>query len=317
MTDVNSGYSLSKISLHSCMSIPERSYAFRHKLISALRDWDIKGIRRLSVSLPKMLLPAPESVGKHVLKTIHGVKMLIDPSIDQGVELSLFETGTYEKGTIQLLRKYLSKGSAFLDIGANIGLMSVIASEYVGEKGVVYAVEANPNTVPILQANIDLNDRKNVEVIPVALSDTSGTAVLFENWEVNRGGASLISQGTEEKGIEVKVERLDDLFDENTPIRLVKIDVEGFEPQVIRGGMNWFRKQQPVFIIEVSEKREKETGPSPAEVMALVQTIGEYRFYKQKGSKERRGKLIEIKTPADLPHHDNMICIPQKEADQK
>lgn len=296
------------------MSIPKRSFLFRHQLISTLRDLDIKGIRRLSVSLPKRILPDPKSVGKHILKTIHGVEMLIDPSIDNGVELSLFETGTYEKGTIQLLEKYLKTGSAFLDIGANIGLMSVLASKYVGANGIVYAVEANPKTVPILQANIDLNACKNVELIPVALSDTSGTAVLFENWEVNRGGASLISQSSEEQGIEVKMERLDDLFDENTPIHLVKIDVEGFEPQVIRGGMNWFQKQQPVFIIEVSEKREKEVGPSPAEVMELVRTIGEYSFYKQKGTKERRGKLIEIRSVADLPNHDNIICIPKKES---
>ncbi len=277
------------------MSIPERSFLFRHKLISSLRDWDIKGIRRLSVTLPKLLLPNPKSVGKHVLKTIHGVKMMIDPSLDKGVELSLFETGTYEKGTIQFMENYLKPGSRFLDIGANIGLMSVIASKIVGKSGIVYAVEANPGTVPILQTNLELNNCKNVEVLPIALSDVQGTAFLFENWEVNRGGASLISQGDNQAGIEVKMERLDDLFDENTTIDLVKIDVEGFEPQVIRGGMNWFKKQLPVFIIEVSEKREKEVGPSPAEIWKLVQTIGNYRFYKQKGTKERQGKLIEIR----------------------
>jgi FkbM family methyltransferase len=294
------------------MSIPEKSFLARHKLISALRDWDVKGIRRLSVSLPKLLLPDPKSVGKHVLKTIHGVKMMIDPSLDTGVELSLFETGTYEKGTIQLLKKYLKPGSSFLDIGANIGLMSVIASKIVRKEGIVYAVEANPGTVAILQANIDLNKCKNIELLPIALSDTRGTALLFENWEVNRGGASLISQSDNQKGVEVKMECLDDLFDEQTKIDLVKIDVEGFEPQVIRGGMNWFKKQLPVFIIEVSEKREKEIGPSPAEIWKLVRTIGDYRFYKQKGTKERRGKLIEIKTENELPKHDNIICVPLK-----
>lgn len=295
------------------MSIPNRSFLFRHQLISTLRDLDIKGIRRLSVSLPKLLLPDPKSVGKHVLKTIHGVKILIDPSIDKGVELSLFETGTYEKGTIQLLKKYLKPGFVFLDIGANIGLMSVIASKYVGENGMVYAVEANPNTVSILQANIELNNCKNIELIPVALSDEKGSALLFENWEVNRGGASLISQSDEQQGVEVKMELLDELFDENTRVHLVKIDVEGFEPQVIRGGMTWFKKQQPIFIIEVSEKREKEVGPSPTAILQLVQTIGNYSFYKQKGTKERKGKLIEIKSKEDLPSHDNIICIPLKQ----
>jgi FkbM family methyltransferase len=295
------------------MSIPERSFLFRHKLISALRDWDVKGIRRLSVTLPKILLPNPKSAGKHILKTIHGVKMMIDPALDQGVELSLFETGTYEKGTIQFLEEYLKPGFSFLDIGANIGLMSVIASKAVGEKGIVYAVEANPATVPILQTNIELNNCKNIELLPIALSDVQGKALLFENWEVNRGGASLISQSDDQKGVEVKMERLDDLFAESTTIDLVKIDVEGFEPQVIRGGMNWFKKQLPVFIIEVSEKREKEIGPSPKEIMELVQTIGRYTFYKHKGTKERRGKLIEIKSVHELPGHDNIICIPLKQ----
>jgi FkbM family methyltransferase len=294
------------------MSIPNRSFLFRHKLISALRDWDVKGIRRLSVSLPKLLLPDPKAVGKHVLKTIHGVKVLIDPAVDNGVELSLFETGTYEKGTIQFLEKYLRPGSRFLDIGANIGLMSVIASKCVGEKGIVYAVEANPGTVSILQMNIELNHCKNVEVLPVALSDTTGTALLFENWQVNRGGASLISQSAGQQGIEVKMERIDDLFRDDTTIDLVKIDVEGFEPQVIRGGMNLFKKQLPVFIIEVSEKREKEAGPSPLEIMELIKTIGQYDFFKHKGTKERRGRLIKIEQAQDLPDHDNIICIPSK-----
>lgn len=292
------------------MSIPERSFFLRHKLISALRDWDVKGIRRLSVSLPKILLPDPKSAGRHVLQTIHGVKILIDPSLDQGVELSLFETGTYEKGTIQLLKTYLQPGSVFLDIGANIGLMSVIASGVVKEMGRIYAVEANPNTVSILQANIALNQCRNIEVIPVALSDEQGTATLFENWQVNRGGASLISQSNEQQGIEVKMERLDDLFNADDRLDLVKIDVEGFEPQVIKGGMSWFQKQQPVFIIEVSEQREKELGPSPLEIMQLVQTLGSYSFFKQKGTKERRGKLVEIKSEQDLPSHDNIICVP-------
>ncbi|MNX91008.1 cobalt-precorrin-6Y C(15)-methyltransferase [compost metagenome] len=263
--------------------------------------------------MPKILLPDPKSAGKHVLKTIHGVKILIDPSLDKGVELALFETGTYEKGTIQLLKNYLQSGSVFLDIGANIGLMSVIASGYVGDEGRVYAVEANPNTVAILKANIELNRCRNVELIPVALSDEQGTAVLFENWEVNRGGASLISQSNEQQGIEVKMERLDDLFNETDRVDLVKIDVEGFEPQVIKGGMSWFKKQQPVFIIEVSEQREKEQGPSPLEIMQLVRTIGNYSFFKQKGTKERRGKLVQIKNERDLPSHDNLICIPNKQ----
>jgi FkbM family methyltransferase len=273
-----------------------------------LRDLDIRGIRRLSVLLPKLLLPSPEKAGKHVLKTIHGVQLLIDPSVDKGVELSLFETGTYEKGTIQLLHEFLKPGSTFLDIGANIGLMSSIASKQVGERGKVFAVEANPKTQEILQHNLALNQCQNVEIFPLALGETQGTATLFENWNVNRGGASLLSQDGE-SGVEVPVDTIDFLF-QNDQIDLIKIDVEGFELEVLKGGIELLKKQQPVLIIEVSEQRENTPGTTPEEIADFVRSLGNYELYKQKGTKERRSKLVLIENDSDLPKHDNVICIP-------
>jgi FkbM family methyltransferase len=293
------------------MSVPNRSFLFRHRLISFFRDLDIKGIRRLSVFLPKVLLPAPEKVGKHVLKTIHGVDLLIDPSEDEGVELSLFQTGTYERGTIQLLHDFLQPGDTFLDVGANIGLMSSIASKIVGKSGLVYAVEANPKTLNILSHNLTLNNCENTQILPIAVSNQKGEAILYENWSVNRGGSSLLSQGDQE-GIKVPLERLDDLFSEDTPLKLVKMDVEGVEPAVLEGGQNWFRKQQPVFIIEVSTEREFEAGATAKEVLNMLESIGKFTIYKQKSSKERRGKLVEITSDDQLPKHDNIICIPLK-----
>lgn len=293
------------------MSIPNRSFLFRHRLISFFRDLDIKGIRRLSVILPKVLLPAPEKVGKHVLKTIHSVDLLIDPSVDEGVELSLFQTGTYERGTIQLLHDFLQPGDTFLDVGANIGLMSCIASKIVGSSGLVYAVEANTKTLDILSHNLTLNKCENTQILPIAVSNEKGEATLYENWSVNRGGSSLLSQGDQE-GIKVPMERLDDLFSEDTPLKLVKMDVEGVEPAVLEGGQNWFRKQQPVFIIEVSTEREFEAGATAKDVLKMLETIGKFTIYKQKSSKERRGKLIEITSDDALPKHDNIICIPLK-----
>ena len=108
------------------------------------------------------------------------------------------------------------------------------------------------------------------------------------------------------------MERLDDLFSEDTPLKLVKMDVEGVEPSVLEGGQNWFRKQQPVFIIEVSTEHEFEAGATAKEVLKMLETIGKFTIYKQKSSKERRGKLIEITSDEQLPKHDNIICIPLK-----
>lgn len=293
------------------MSVPNRSFLLRHRFISTLRDMDVKGIRRLSVVLPKVLLPAVERAGKLIIQTLHGVKLLIDPAKDKGVELALYQTGTYEKGTIQLLGDFLKQGSIFMDIGANIGLMSTIASKIVGENGRVYAVEANPKTIEVLRHNCAINLCENIEILPIALASEKGSAILYENWNVNRGGASLISQG-DEHGITVSKERLDDLFSPDSPVHLVKIDVEGFELEVLKGGIAWFKTQQPVFIIEVSTQRTNQEGATPESIMSFVADLGNYSFYKQKGTKERRGKLVSVTSAQDLPEHDNLIAIPLK-----
>lgn len=291
------------------MSYPSKSFLFRHKLISFTRDLDIKGIRRLSILLPKILLPNKKSAGKHILKTIHGIDLLIDPVLDNGVEASLYETGTYEKGTIQLLHRYLKPGDTFLDVGANIGLMACIAAKIVGEKGKVIAVEANPKTVEILAFNTQLNNCENLEILPIGVSDNAGNALIYENWSVNRGGASLIQQ-TDEPGIEIQLERLDNLFDEKTPLQVVKIDVEGKEPEVIRGGFQWFAKQRPIFIIEISDERSNCSGATPKDTLGEIEKLGDYSFWKLKGSKERKSKLVKISEWSELPSHDNVICIP-------
>lgn len=293
------------------MSVPNRSFLLRHRFISALRDIDLKGIRRLSVLLPKLLLPAVDQAEKMEIQTLHGVKLLIDPAKDKGVELALYQTGTYEKGTIQLLGDFLKQGSIFMDIGANIGLMSTIASKIVGEKGRVYAVEANPKTIEVLRHNCAINQCENIEILPIALASEKGSAILYENWNVNRGGASLFSQG-DEHGITVSKERLDDLFSPDSPVHLVKIDVEGFELEVLKGGVDWFKTQQPVFIIEVSTQRSNQEGATPESIMSFVAELGNYSFYKQKGTKERRGKLVSVTSAQDLPEHDNLIAIPLK-----
>lgn len=293
------------------MSVPNRSFLLRHRFISALRDIDLKGIRRLSVLLPKLLLPAVDQAEKMEIQTLHGVKLLIDPAKDKGVELALYQTGTYEKGTIQLLGDFLKQGSIFMDIGANIGLMSTIASKLVGENGRVYAVEANPKTIEVLHHNCAINQCENIEILPIALASEKGSAILYENWNVNRGGASLISQG-DEHGITVSKERLDDLFSPDSPVHLVKIDVEGFELEVLKGGVDWFKTQQPVFIIEVSTQRSNQEGATPESIMSFVAELGNYSFYKQKGTKERRGKLVSVTCAQDLPEHDNLIAIPLK-----
>lgn len=90
------------------------------------------------------------------------------------------------------------------------------------------------------------------------------------------------------------------------------MDVEGFELEVLKGGIELIKEQLPILIIEVSEQRENESGVSPKEIVDFVKTLGDYKFFKQKGTKERKSKLIEILSDSELPEHDNIICILEK-----
>jgi hypothetical protein len=127
-----------------------RSYPIRHKIFSFLRDLDVRGVRRLSVALPKILLPKPATVGRHILKTPDGIKLIIDPVNDHGVELSLHETGTYEKGILNYIRENFRNDGIFVDVGANIGLMSLFVSRYF-PNATIHAFEAHPETAVILR----------------------------------------------------------------------------------------------------------------------------------------------------------------------
>lgn len=295
------------------MQLPEKSTLFRHRIISFLRDLDIRGIRRFSVFLPTLLLKNPKSVQKHIRQTLHGVKLIIDPANDSGVELSIYQTGTYEKGTIQLLHQFLKPGDTFVDIGANIGLMSAIASQIVGGKGKVIAIEPNPETVAILEQNLQLNNCPNVEILEIGLAAEPGEALLFENRHVNRGGASLINQsrscGPENVSHDVHLSTLNEVC-ANETVSLIKIDVEGFELEVLKGGIAALKRDRPVIIVEVSAAREGLNNPSPEDVYNFLDDFGTYRFFKQKGTKERKSKLVEIHSAGDLPAHDNLVCIP-------
>jgi FkbM family methyltransferase len=220
----------------------------------------------------------------------------------------LYNRGTYEKGTIHYLQKNLKNGEVFLDIGANIGLMSTIASKCVGKDGKVFSIEANPKTASILSHNLSLNQCDNATILQVALGNEEGTATLYENWSVNRGGASLLSQEKNASGVDVSLTTLDSIFDLNQSVAMIKLDVEGFELEVLKGGQNLIKNQLPEFCIEISSEREHEKGVTGKEVLEFLKSLGPYRFYTLSKTKERVGTLVEVMDLEKLPKHDNVFC---------
>lgn len=289
-------------------SLKYRNYFISHKLISFLRDINIRGIRKLSVLLPKILLPNPNSVGEHIHKTIHGFKLKINPTIDSGVELSIYETGTYEKGVLNFINSQLQNGDCFIDVGANIGLITIFASTKVGEAGKVLAFEANPKTFEILEDNLTLNSIKNVERYSFALGSETNQSFIYDNWQVNRGGASLVVRDEKSNSYPVDIKKLDDVLTTSHFPKIIKIDVEGFELEVLKGAKNTILKFKPILIVEISYNEHNSHIIN--ELIDFIEGFNCYSFYKLKGTKERVSSLVQISARNEFPNHDNILCIP-------
>jgi FkbM family methyltransferase len=141
--------------------------------------------------------------------------------------------GLYDYNNMSLIRDLLRDGGTFVDIGANIGSYTLIGSENNAAR--VYAFEPHPVTFQLLRKNIELNQRDNVVLHNVALGSSEGE-VFFTDWT----GSSInhIVPGTQQPSgtIAVPCHRMDQLCQIGgiTP-QIVKIDVEGFEYDVLLG----------------------------------------------------------------------------------
>lgn len=144
----------------------------------------------------------------------------------------------------------------FLDIGANIGLYSLpLAREFPNVT--IYAFEPHPRNIGCLENSINVNELKNIRLQPFGLSKESDRKSLFLD-ETDSGGHSLIESNmwnnkSKSKSIEIELRSLDQWANE-LPIQqldVVKIDVQGVEPDVFDGGMNTLKKFKPDILIEI------------------------------------------------------------------
>lgn len=167
---------------------------------------------------------------------VEGLRLLIDPTTHLGDEI--LSTGTYEPETVRLFRENVCTGDVVLDIGANEGFFAALAGSLVGSEGTVIGVEPQSRLHEVLEINLALNTAGRSKIIKrvVGESDTINHQIwLFPI--SNTGASSLVARyrfGAKSEQVqeitptaiqtEAGVERFD----------FVKIDVEGFEPEVIR-----------------------------------------------------------------------------------
>jgi FkbM family methyltransferase len=147
----------------------------------------------------------------------------------------------YEPGTTRLVEVLLRPGMTFVDVGANIGYYTVLASRLVGPQGKVYAFEPHPAIYPVLRRNIEANGCTNVIALPLAASNRPGS----------RPFAEVTARPYWEGAIEVEAISLDEfVLREGWPrVDLIKVDVDGGEPEVVEGMRSLLARSPAVRLI--------------------------------------------------------------------
>lgn len=169
------------------------------------------------------------------------------------------------------LRSILRPGDTVVDVGANIGLVTLTASALVESGGRVVAIEPHPRTFSILQDHISLNAATNVVAVQSAVGESGGAAFISDGAYDDMNHIERDKTG----GIAVPCLRLDDLASSLAleTVRVLKIDVEGFELFVLRGGRATLARTSFVYI-EVAEAHFAVNGYSTADVLAELAIAG-------------------------------------------
>jgi FkbM family methyltransferase len=218
-----------------------------------------------------------------VLKDIApGVRLFLDLS-DHVIGLNILR-GLYERDEVAFARGLLKPGDVALDVGAHIGFFAMHMAAAVGPNGRVYAFEPFDANADLLERSImenQFDDR--VLFRRAAVGAAAGVALLtFPMETLNSGGAYLLRDGTAPLAGNVKKEvpvvALDAL-DIRRPVRFVKMDVEGAEPQVVRGAERILQEDHPTILSELHPVQlDRASGVTADEFLSQLGALG-YRAY--------------------------------------
>lgn len=212
---------------------------------------------------------------------VEGIRTRLYLGNDQSKQL--FIGGRFDPNELSLLSRVLSPGMVMVDAGANEGLYTLVAASRLGGSGAVLAFEPSPREFARLSANCRLNRFENVRLFPLALSDRNGTAALAiadTEHSLQNVLGDLPANVKLRRRVAVPLARLDDVpgIAELRRLDVLKMDVEGAEHALLRGGEVTIRKHRPLILFEYSDDLLKQQGSSSAALLAVLNGWG-YRIY--------------------------------------
>jgi len=222
-----------------------------------------------------------------------GIRWTID--WDDGIDLSIALLGCFEPRVRNACAAFAHSGAVVLDVGANVGALSLPLAEMVGDTGRVHAFEPTRRGVDRLRANLALNPRlaARVSVHQAFLGRSEGRAPseIRAQWPVvgsdagrgEHGGVPCATDGA-------RATSLDALWREGkfSAVDLVKMDVDGYESEVLEGATALLRHARPPIVMELAPSAHDEIGPRRfGRMVELLRDLG-YR------SRSLRGQEVPL-----------------------
>jgi FkbM family methyltransferase len=164
----------------------------------------------------------------------------------------IIEGRPYEPHVAAAMRRLLKPGMVFVDVGASIGYLSMVAARAVGSEGKVICFEPDPYNCKLLYLSAKINGFENVEIYPFALADRSRN-VIFDSMQGNGVISDFdVNLASTPLRFVVRALPLDQILRDEASIHALKMDVEGAEYMVLRGGARTLKEHRPIIFSEFS-----------------------------------------------------------------
>jgi FkbM family methyltransferase len=245
-----------------------------------------------------------------VRATVDNVTMELN--LGELIDSKIYYHGDYERFSLGWVRQSVCPGMICFDIGANIGYYTLHLSRIVGNTGRVFAFEPTTWAFQKLQRNLSLNDPENITIERLALSDSEEFEKPLEgfafqaSWPIDKS-----SQGNVSSGDTANFTTLDRYIKDNDieSLDFVKIDVDGYEEKVLKGGKSTIERFRPYILIEVCPHALSIVGASVGNLLKHLEEL-EYSFMFVE-EPQKPLKIEEIDLLATLKKSINLVCIPQ------
>jgi len=213
---------------------------------------------------------------KFVASTVFGSK--IAGNTREILQQYVYYFGVWEPNLTRWIATRLRPGDTFIDVGANIGYFSLLASKIVGDAGKVVSIEASPKIFEALIANLTRNRVRNVRPVNIAVSDGPGIVKVFGGNDYHTGLTTICEQRGLKFECEVQTATLGTILqpEELRTARLIKIDVEGAEWRAVQGMLKVLSitRSDLEIMVEINPELLLRQGKDPEDLLRMFSSAG-------------------------------------------